>query len=148
MLNEKFETVETKISDMGLKFDSEIMDIKARMNHLIKFIEDSLRKQTNEIQNALFLSESSIRTDLNATSKVIGKGLVYTKESFSRINSKIEYLEDGRDRKSRISGEFIPQPVIPDPLLPQSNSGVELQIPDSAGSSKSNKMLIKPYKKK
>ena len=148
MLNEKFSTVETKISDMGLKFDSEIMDIKARMNHLIKFIEDSLRKQTNEIQNALFLSESSIRTDLNATGKVIGKGLVYTKESLSRINSKMEYLEDGPGRRSRISEEFIPQPIIPDSLRPQSNSGVDLLLPDSAGSGKSNKMLIKPYKKK
>ena len=99
------------------------------MSFFIQSLNDSLKTQTNEIQNALFLSESSIRTDLNETGKVIGKGFVFTKESINILNNK---LNEMRGQKLGIGGSYEQQiPVLPAPSF----SPVELDMPISATSS-------------
>ncbi len=149
MLNEKFSGIEDRISDMRSKLEGEIMDLKSQMNFFIKSMEESLRAQTNEIQNALFLSESSIRTDLNATGKVIGKGFIFTKESMARINTKFDNLSadmskaiGGRSFRSYTDNVHTPSIETSDfmpvqPILPTTQSFVEVELPDSSGSTNS-----------
>lgn len=60
------------------------------MNQFIKSIDESLREQTNEIQSSMFLSECSIRSDLNHTSIFIGKGLISTRKLVNDITANID----------------------------------------------------------
>ena len=91
-LNEKFATIEDQMKQMNQKIEYEIIDLKSQMSFFIKSLDDNLKSQTNEIQNAIFLSESSIRTDLNETGKLIGKGFIFTKDSMNILNSKLNDL--------------------------------------------------------
>jgi hypothetical protein len=153
MLNEKFSGIEEKVSDMRTKLEGEIMDLKSQMNFFIKSLEESLRAQTNEIQNALFLSESSIRTDLNATGKVIGKGFIFTKESMARINAKFDNLSadvvrtTGGNRGDAYRNQthnvhtptFETSDFVPvQPVLPATQSFVDVEMSNSAGSANSS----------
>ena len=92
-MNNKFETVENKIDNINQKFGAEIIDLKSQMNQFIKSMNASLQRQTNEIQNSLFLSECSIRTDLTETSHFIGTKLISTRKLVTDISTGI----DGRD---------------------------------------------------
>lgn len=89
MLSEKFSTVESKIENLGFKFEKEILELNSKINFFITSQDAKMKAQTDDIQNALFLSESFIRTDLKTTANIIGKGFTYTKESLLKMNSKI-----------------------------------------------------------
>ena len=123
-LNEKFSTIEDQMKEMNQKLEYEIIDLKSQMSFFIKSLDDSLRNQTNEIQNALFLSENSIRTDLNETGKVIGKGFIFTKDSINLLNNKLN------DMRTERSGKAYEQPVLHSPEF----SAVEVNLPASATS--------------
>lgn len=133
-INEKFATVENKIESMNQQFESEIMDLKSQMNFFIKNLDESLRSQTNEIQNALFLSESSIRSDLNETGKVIGKGFIHTKESVNKLHNQVEHLSTDLNKNKYKHDET--DKHYTKPMSPASHSFINIENVSSAGSSK------------
>ena len=133
-LNEKFATVETKIENMNQQFESEIMDLKSQMNFFIKSLDKCLQDQTDEIQNALFLSESSIRSDLNETVKVIGKGFNHTKDSVGKLHHKVENLSTDLS-KSKYKPDTIDH-QFSNPISMTSGSFIDIEKVSSAGSSK------------
>ena len=140
-LNEKFSNIEEQMKEMNQRVESEIMDLKSQMSFFIKSMNESLKAQTNEIQNALFLSESSIRTDLNETGKVIGKGFIFTKESISVLNNKLNDLRGGH----RYGEAAVPLPALPAPSRTGDFTAVDLEVPASANS---NTKLVNTKDKK
>ena len=92
-LNEKFSNVENKMNEVQIKFETELIGLKSQINYFIKSLNESLKTQTTEIQNALFLSETSVRSDLNESIIITGKGINLLKENAAKLEGKFDQFQ-------------------------------------------------------
>jgi hypothetical protein len=93
-LSEKFSTVDTRLNDIQFKFENEVTTLKSQINFFIKSLNESLKSQTTEIQNAMFLSETSVRTDLNESVKITGRGIALFREKATSLENKFDRFQN------------------------------------------------------
>ena len=138
-INEKFSNIDEKMKIMQYKLEDEINELKYLLNDFVKKSEENMRSQTNEIQNALFLSESSIRTDLNETGKMIGTGFKFTKDSITFLDGKI----NNRNVNVNVRRESDYEERMPTIPVANSFDAVTIELPESS----SAKLVPKEKKK-